>query len=54
MEMEPEAVYGVSDRSRSRRRQVALAMWGGFYVCPTNGRIIEALDGDDKAICRCG
>jgi len=32
----------------------AAAMWGGFYRCPTTGRIIEALPGDDKAICRCG
>lgn len=33
---------------------VARAMWGGFYRCPTTGRIIEALEGDDKALCSCG
>lgn len=35
------------------RRGVALAFWGGFYRCPTTGRIIEALRGDDKALCNC-
>lgn len=29
------------------------AMWGGFYRCPTNGRILEALPGDDKVMCSC-
>lgn len=32
----------------------AEALWGGFYRCPTTGRIIEAVPGDDKAVCRCG
>jgi hypothetical protein len=70
MEMEPEPVYGCDHKfvdstrclkcgwepsgDRARRRLVALAMWGGFYYCPTTGRVIEALEGDDKAICRCG
>ena len=55
MEIEPEPVYGVSaEAERRRRATLARLMWGGFYVCPTNGRIIEALEGDDKAICRCG
>lgn len=29
-------------------------MWGGFVRCPTTGRVIEVLHGDDKALCRCG
>lgn len=39
-----------------RRRAVSLArfMWGGFYRCPTTGRILTALQGDDKALCSCG
>ncbi len=39
-----------------RRRAVALAkiMWAGFYRCPTNGRVLEHLAGDDKVLCNCG
>jgi len=29
-------------------------MWGGFYRCPTTGRILEQLPGDDKVLCNCG
>lgn len=36
------------------RRAVALAVFGGFYRCPTSGRIVTALQGDDKALCNCG
>lgn len=39
--------------ARDVDRKLAEAMWGGFYYCPTTGRIIEALPGDDKAICSC-
>ena len=39
---------------RERRIQIAEALYGGFYYCPTTGRIIEALSGDDKALCGCG
>lgn len=28
-------------------------LWTGFYVCPTTGRILEALHGDDKVLCGC-
>jgi hypothetical protein len=28
-------------------------MFGGFVRCPTTGRIIEFLEGDDKALCNC-
>ena len=34
-------------------RAIAKVMWGGFYRCPTTGRIIEALEGDDKVVCNC-
>lgn len=40
--------------ARRRRRVVAKAMWAGFYRCPTTNRIIEAMSGDDKVLCRCG
>lgn len=30
------------------------ALWGGFYRCPTTGKILECLPNDDKVICRCG
>lgn len=35
-------------------RSRALAMWGGFYRCPTTGHVLEQLPGDDKVICGCG
>lgn len=40
----------------TRRRKITLAkiMWGGFYRCPTTGKILEAMVGDDKALCNCG
>lgn len=38
---------------RERRRRYALVSWSGFYRCPTTGRIIEAMTGDDKALCYC-
>lgn len=41
-------------RERAVKRAIAAAMWGGFYTCPSTGRIIEALHGDDKALCNCG
>lgn len=41
-------------RSRDVDRRLAELLWGGFYECPTTGRIIEALEGDDKALCACG
>lgn len=46
----------LSDRSIARvnRRALAEIMFGGFYYCPTNGRVLPALHGDDKALCRCG
>lgn len=40
--------------TRGQRRQRALLMLGGFYRCPTTGRILEALPGDDKVLCSCG
>ena len=44
------------ERARERRidRTLALAMWGGFVRCPTTGRILEYLQGDDKVLCGCG
>ena len=36
------------------RRALALALFGGFYRCPTTGRIVEALPDDDKVVCGCG
>lgn len=39
-----------------RRQKIRFAevMFAGFYRCPTTRRIIEALPGDDKALCNCG
>ncbi len=31
----------------------ARALWDGFYKCPTTGRVIEAMSGDDKVLCNC-
>lgn len=42
------------DLPRRTRERLAEMMWGGFYRCPTTGRIIEGLTGDDKALCNCG
>ena len=39
--------------TRGQARIVALAMWGGFVKCPTTGRVLEVLPGDDKALCNC-
>ena len=39
---------------RETRKLNALLMWAGFYRCPTTGRIVEAMTGDDKVLCRCG
>jgi hypothetical protein len=44
----------MTEQERQRAIHTAEAMWGGFYRCPTSGRIIEALPGDDKAMCPCG
>jgi hypothetical protein len=44
----------VADLLRLSKIERALAMWGGFYRCPTTQRIITALPGDDKALCSCG
>mgnify|MGYP001569452356 CR=1 FL=1 len=38
---------------REARRLNAHLMWAGFYRCPTTGRIIEAMSGDDKVLWRC-
>jgi CDGSH-type Zn-finger protein len=32
----------------------ARIFWDGFYRCPTTGRILEGMKGDDKVLCRCG
>jgi CDGSH-type Zn-finger protein len=32
----------------------AEALYGGFYRCPTTGRVVECVAGDDKVICGCG
>ena len=28
--------------------------YGGFVKCPTTGKILEVLKGDDKVLCYCG
>lgn len=43
----------MTPEQREHKRQLATMMWGGFYRCPTTGRILEALHGDDKVLCRC-
>ena len=40
--------------TRDQRVQLAKVIWGGFYRCPTTGRILEQLPGDDKVLCSCG
>ena len=42
------------ETERRRARVMAEFMWGGFVHCPTTGRVIEFLQGDDKVLCRCG
>jgi hypothetical protein len=37
-----------------KRRRLAARLFEGFYRCPTTGRILEALKGDDKVVCHCG
>ncbi len=39
---------------RDYRISLAKFMWGGFHRCPTTGRVITSLQGDDKALCNCG
>lgn len=39
--------------TRDERRTQANMVWAGFYRCPTDGHIIEAMSGDDKALCVC-
>ena len=43
-----------SNVDRQYQRRIAEAMWGGFFHCPTTGRILEQLPGDDKVMCNCG
>jgi hypothetical protein len=43
-----------SDEARRRDRMVADLLYGAFVKCPTNGRILEVLHGDDKVLCSCG
>lgn len=46
----------LTEEERAAIRQTAVKLYGadGFYRCPTTGQVIEALPGDDKAICGCG
>ena len=39
----------------SDEQQTILAdlLWGGFVRCPTTGKVITFLKGDDKALCPC-
>lgn len=37
-----------------RRAWIAGGFYGGFYLCPTTGRVLAALQGDDKVLCGCG
>ncbi len=39
---------------REVKREMAQMMFGGFVRCPTTGRIMEVLKGDDKVMCGCG
>ena len=41
-------------RSYDVRRRLLLQLFAGFYRCPTTGRILEALPGDDNVACGCG
>jgi hypothetical protein len=41
-------------RDRRASKRMAEMFYDGFYRCPTTGRIIEALIGDDKVLCPCG
>lgn len=42
------------DERRLLMIEHAKVFWDGFYRCPTTGRIIEAMQGDDKVLCNCG
>lgn len=44
----------VSREERDVLIQRARIIWDAFYRCPTDGRIIEAMGGDDKVLCGCG
>ena len=35
-------------------RALCAHLWGEFVKCPTTGRVLEVLRGDDKALCGCG
>lgn len=38
---------------REARRALLLTM-SDFHRCPTTGRVIEGMKGDDKVVCGCG
>lgn len=40
--------------TREERVEVAARLWSGFFRCPTTGRVLAALPGDNKALCSCG
>lgn len=40
--------------THEQRVNLAAVLWGGFYYCPTDGRVLAALKGDDKVLCSCG
>jgi len=35
------------------RRMLGI-LYDGFVKCPTTGKILEVLEGDDKVLCSCG
>lgn len=35
-------------------RMLAEALYDGFVRCPTTGRVVEVMKGDDKVMCGCG
>jgi len=44
----------MDERERALKIREAEIFWDGFYRCPTTGRILEGLPGDDKVLCGCG
>lgn len=50
----PEALQRFETVTAEIERRLAARIWASFYRCPTTGRIIEALHGDDKVLCNCG
>lgn len=43
-----------TDQERRIQRVMETVMHDRWVVCPTSGRILDVMTGDDKALCGCG